>query len=602
MRASRKLITKVVVAILAVALATVAVSPNLLSKAEAAWMNYQTSPSHLKIKANIDIQYDVQQIHFGITDVDPGRLYFYLNFVKPILAHQFADGLGSYANVSLDINGDDKPEYVMQTDPSRPYEANFIHSGLFIDKTSGSDVVSNKCDVQTFSDLAKQVDWIGFSILKACLPFNSTVGVLGYSILDPKGKDQFDQVPEAPWKLIFPGVPTASGVTPTTSKSSTDLPTAPSLGTNSISTPANAPDNLVTLAANETKSVVTINCATTSGSGWAAKVTLSSAMTNAGYRSYVVTNHHVIKDCIASREVTIVLANQSSVSGYLWAWDEVNDVAGIAMRTDIPAIPFEGVAPEQGWWTGVEGSPLGFPGVLTEGIISSVNLKGFLATTTAHINPGNSGGPAFDRMGRVIGIATAKYVDAEGFGIIHGSPMLCGKVISCTSTAEIWTTNSDSGNSTTTQLNQNLASQTEALHAAGQMLLEGAKNVLAHSIDALNLATKDYPSAKSELLQFLALAPKIPVPNPDDLKEVDEISAFANLVTSYEKLVDAKLGSLRASDPIVVAKPIIAVSPSPKTTPKPVVKIKTITCTKGTTVKKVTGTSPKCPTGYKLKA
>ena len=610
MRATRNLITKVVVSILAVALATVTISPNLLSKAEAAWMNYQTSPSHLKIKANIDIQYDVQQIHFGITDVDPGRLYFYLNFVKPVLANQFADGLGSYANVSLDINGDDKPEYALQTDPSRPYDGNLIHSGLFIDKTSGYDVVSNKCDVQTFTDLTKQVDWIGFSILKACLPFNGSVGVLGYSVLDPKNKNQFDQVPEAPWNLVFPGAPTTSGTTSVTSKSSTDLPAAPNLGTNSISTPASPPDNLVSLAANETKSVVTINCLNTSGSGWAAKVTLSTAMTNAGYRSYVVTNHHVIKDCIASRAVTIVLANQTSVSGYLWAWDEVNDVAGIAMRTDIPAIPFEGVAPEQGWWTGVEGSPLGFPGVLTEGIISSVNLNGFLATTTAHINPGNSGGPAFDRMGRVIGIATAKYVDAEGFGIIHGSPMLCGKVISCTSTTAIWTANSDLASSTTAQLSQNLASQTEALHAAGQLLLEGAKNVLAHSVEQLTLATQNYPAAKSELLQFLALAPKIPAPTADALQEVDEISAFANQVTSFEKLVQAKITSLAASDPIVVAKPIIAVSPTPKptvkATPKPTptttTKLKTITCVKGISVKKVMGTTPKCPTGYKMKA
>jgi hypothetical protein len=329
-------------------------------------------------------------------------------------------------------------------------------------------------------------------------------------------------------------------------------------------------------------------------------------MTNAGYRSYIVTNEHVIKDCLSSRAVTIILADQTSVSGYLWAWDEVNDVAGIAMRTDIPALSFEGVAPEQGWWTGVEGSPLGFPGVLTEGIISSVNLKGFLATTTAHINPGNSGGPAFDRMGRVIGIATAKYVDAEGFGIIHGAPMLCGKVITCTSSASIWTVNADPGFTTTSQLNQNLASQTEALHAAGQLLLEGAKNVLAHSTEQLTLATQNYPSAKSELLKFLALAPKIPVPNADALQEIDDISTFANQVTSYEKLVRAKLASLEASDPIVVAKPIIAVSPTPKATvkatPKPAIKLKTITCIKGTSVKKVTGTTPKCPTGYKIKA
>jgi hypothetical protein len=36
---------------------------------------------------------------------------------------------------------------------------------------------------------------------------------------------------------------------------------------------------------------------------------------------------------------------------------------------------------------------------------------------------------------------------------------------------------------------------------------------------------------------------------------------------------------------------------------KPVVKpvVKTITCIKGKTVKKLAGTAPKCPSGYKLK-
>ena len=36
-------------------------------------------------------------------------------------------------------------------------------------------------------------------------------------------------------------------------------------------------------------------------------------------------------------------------------------------------------------------------------------------------------------------------------------------------------------------------------------------------------------------------------------------------------------------------------------TPKPVVTKKTIVCVKGKTTKKVTGTNPKCPKGYKVK-
>jgi hypothetical protein len=39
----------------------------------------------------------------------------------------------------------------------------------------------------------------------------------------------------------------------------------------------------------------------------------------------------------------------------------------------------------------------------------------------------------------------------------------------------------------------------------------------------------------------------------------------------------------------------------PSSVTKPVVKKITITCVKGKIVKKVTGTAPKCPAGYKKK-
>jgi hypothetical protein len=51
-----------------------------------------------------------------------------------------------------------------------------------------------------------------------------------------------------------------------------------------------------------------------------------------------------------------------------------------------------------------------------------------------------------------------------------------------------------------------------------------------------------------------------------------------------------------------IVKPTPLVTPTPVATPtaKPVVK-RTISCVKGTKTIKKTGTSPKCPAGYKLK-
>jgi hypothetical protein len=61
---------------------------------------------------------------------------------------------------------------------------------------------------------------------------------------------------------------------------------------------------------------------------------------------------------------------------------------------------------------------------------------------------------------------------------------------------------------------------------------------------------------------------------------------------SFEVLKDGK--------PVVVATPEPTPTPTPTPTAKPVVK-KTISCVKGSKTVKKTGTSPKCPTGYKLK-
>jgi hypothetical protein len=161
-------------------------------------------------------------------------------------------------------------------------------------------------------------------------------------------------------------------------------------------------------------------------------------MLNDGYRSLVITNHHVVENCLGSKQVTLVLPSQQRVNGVIWAWSEDDDTAGILTTTLIPVLSWRGATPQQGWWVGVFGSPLGFPGVLTTGIVSSVNTTKKTLTTTAPLNPGNSGGPVFDREGRVVGLATAKYRDSEGFGIVHGTPLLCNKILNCLDPNQVW--------------------------------------------------------------------------------------------------------------------------------------------------------------------
>lgn len=408
-----------------------------IPSAQAAWIQYQSSEADTYNRPDLTAAYDITKVDFAISDTKPDEYWFFLNFAQAVKGGQFNDGRGSWAGIFLDLNNDGKDDYSLETS-KKTYEENNYQSGDFIDRTSGSPVTKSDCAVQTWTNLTTQASWIGFSIKKNCKVFNSVIGIQGYSDHITNDDKDYDFAPSEYWSVnINGGVVTPSGNSTSTTIAG-QLPSVNNSGESLVTAPSSQPSDLVTLASETTKSVVSVLCGSGIGSGWSINVALSAANISNGYKSYVITNHHVIEDCINSRAVTLVLSNQTRVSGYVYSWDEGNDVAGILTSTSITPLNWRGASPQQGWWVGIIGSPLGFPGILTTGIVSSVNSSTFLGTTTAAINPGNSGGPIFDRTGRVIGLATAKYVNAESFGIFNGTPLLCNRIIVCSSTSQIW--------------------------------------------------------------------------------------------------------------------------------------------------------------------
>ena len=408
-----------------------------ITPANAAWIQYQSSEADTYNRPDLTAAYDITRVDFAISDTKPDEYWFFLNFAQAVTANQYNDGLDSWAGIFLDLNNDGKPDYSLETS-LKTYVGNYYHSGDFIDRTSGSAIVKSDCAVETWTNLTTQASWIGFSIKKNCKTFGSVVGIRGYSDRVSRDDKDYDYAPDEYWKVNING----GAVTPSGNSTSTtiagQLPSVNNSGESLVTSPSSQPIDLVNLASETTKSVVSVLCGSGIGSGWSINVALSAANVSNGYKSYIITNHHVIDDCISSRAVTLVLSNQTRVSGYVYSWDEANDVAGILTSTTIAPLNWRGASPQQGWWAGIIGSPLGFPGILTTGIISSVNNSTYLGTTTAAINPGNSGGPIFDRSGRVIGLATAKYVNAESFGIFNGTPLLCNKIVVCSSTSQIW--------------------------------------------------------------------------------------------------------------------------------------------------------------------
>ena len=145
-------------------------------------------------------------------------------------------------------------------------------------------------------------------------------------------------------------------------------------------------------------------------------------------RGYLLTNHHVVEN---ATKVEIALINRQRITAEIIGTDPETDLAVLKVNpADIEdfAIAPIGNASEMriGDWVITIGSPLGFEGSVTVGVVSakdrSLNIDAStrlddLIQTDAVINPGNSGGPLLNLDGDVIGINTIKYVETSTDGI-----------------------------------------------------------------------------------------------------------------------------------------------------------------------------------------
>ncbi len=159
---------------------------------------------------------------------------------------------------------------------------------------------------------------------------------------------------------------------------------------------------------------------------------------NAGH---LLTNNHVVENAI---EVEVVLSNRQRLPAAIVGTDPDTDLA--VLKVDPQKVDGLVIAPlgdtdsmRIGDWVIAIGSPLGFEGSVTVGVVSakrrSLDLGNNtrlddLLQTDAVINPGNSGGPLLNLNGEVIGINTAiirgqlasgQQADGIGFAISTGT-------------------------------------------------------------------------------------------------------------------------------------------------------------------------------------
>ena len=149
-----------------------------------------------------------------------------------------------------------------------------------------------------------------------------------------------------------------------------------------------------------------------------------------GDTAYIVTNNHVAGD---AQEMLITLSDGRTIdNGKLLGADPKSDLAVLKVTAErvIPAKWGDSDQLSKGDWVLAFGSPLGYVGSMTHGIVSALERQsnpsggvGVLGPggyenfiqVDAPINPGNSGGPLVNVQGQVIGINTAIASRTGGF-------------------------------------------------------------------------------------------------------------------------------------------------------------------------------------------
>lgn len=198
-----------------------------------------------------------------------------------------------------------------------------------------------------------------------------------------------------------------------------------------------APEDLGALIKQVQASTVTIRCKGSQGSGWV--IDLGAPADDAGeealeldakYPNEVITNHHVIEECVDTPGKVRALAGDVEYDAYLYTWDEKQDLALVAISQDVPALAFS-KEPKPGWWAMAVGTPYGLEGSVSIGNVMNTEATDVISTTP--LNSGNSGGPLVNAKGEVMATNTAVYVedDAQDWNIAVSIPALCKEVVAC---------------------------------------------------------------------------------------------------------------------------------------------------------------------------
>ncbi len=180
------------------------------------------------------------------------------------------------------------------------------------------------------------------------------------------------------------------------------------------------------------QSVVTIFCDVSEeqGSQGTAFAIDLEGYSDAG-KTALLTNHHVIEDCIDNGELTIQNSEGKVSDVVIENYDEKNDLALLSTTSEILVLGLADYAPSPGFWVMSYGTADGVEGSISIGNILNVTTDNEILVTAA-LSVGNSGGPLIDNEGNVFGISTAvSTTELAQYNIVGSLDRLCDVILEC---------------------------------------------------------------------------------------------------------------------------------------------------------------------------
>ncbi len=178
-------------------------------------------------------------------------------------------------------------------------------------------------------------------------------------------------------------------------------------------------------------STVTVICRTgkdsvSQGTAWA--IDLENGK-DEKYPTSLITNHHVIEDCIpAGGKLTVAELFEKEVPAEIIKWDKKNDLAVLATGLKLKTLELSDFDPWPGYWVMALGSADGYEGSVAFG--SVLNASEYEILITANISGGNSGGPLVDNEGKVVGTVSWSSTKEQYNGAVSLNAM-CSKILEC---------------------------------------------------------------------------------------------------------------------------------------------------------------------------